>query len=176
MFGKNSTHGYKVIEGGANRPREVARTPGIQETLFPFPESRSLIFVRFSDVSQNQFTSLIENLRPSFVIDLRRVPRFDVGRLNRQLAFQLFMKNQCIYLDFSTVDESRSQKLMMVLRKTEAQPKPILFLTDGASGKKIDESVVKVFSNAEKKWRIYEFPSAENRASSNRAGNVRLLS
>ena len=38
----------------------------------------------------HSFVSLLENARPSFVIDIRIVPRFDVGRLNRERAFGLF--------------------------------------------------------------------------------------
>jgi hypothetical protein len=176
MFGKNPTHGYTVIEGGANRPREHAPVPGIQGTLFPFPDSRSLVFSRFSDVSQNQFISLLANLRPAFIVDLRRVPRFDVGRMNRQIAFEHFMKNDCVYVDLSTIDEGAHQKLKAIRRRVEAHPRPILFLTDGPSGRRLEDGVVNVFYDADKKWNVYEFPPVASQTTVKPSRIVRLSS
>ena len=74
------------LDRDAFRPVE----PGPQATLFPEVRPGVVIFVCFPNVEEREFVSLLENARPSFVIDIRIVPRFDVGRLNRERAFGLF--------------------------------------------------------------------------------------
>ena len=64
--------------------------PGPQRGLFPRYRPGVFVFVCFPDVQEKEFVELMENARPSYVIDLRIVPRFDVGRLNRDRAFALF--------------------------------------------------------------------------------------
>src|SRR5258708_6682572 len=63
---------------------------GTQATLFPEFRPGIVVFVCFPDVEELEFTHLLERARPGFVIDLRVVPRFDVGRMNRDRAFDLF--------------------------------------------------------------------------------------
>jgi hypothetical protein len=176
MLGKNPAHSYSVIEGGAKRPREHATALGLQGALFPFPDSRSLVFTRFSDVSQSQFISLLSSLRPAFIVDLRKVPRFDVGRMNRQIAFEHFTKNDCVYVDLSIIDESSHRKLKSIRRRMETHPRPILFLTDGLSDRRLDAGVINVFYDADKKWNVYEFPPAASPTTTKPSRIVRLSS
>jgi hypothetical protein len=76
---------------------------GPQATLFPEARPGVVIFVCFPDVEEREFVSLLENARPSFVIDLRIVPRFDVGRLNRDRAFDLSDAMRTRYIDLTGV-------------------------------------------------------------------------
>lgn len=87
------------IDSDTFRPVE----PGPQATLFPEARPGVVIFVCFPDVEEREFVSLLENARPSFVIDLRIVPRFDVGRLNRDRAFDLFDAMRTRYIDLTGV-------------------------------------------------------------------------
>ena len=58
-----------------------------------------VVFVQFSDLEDTDFVDVVNNARPAYVIDLRLVPRFDTGSLNRRLAFELFEKVQATYID-----------------------------------------------------------------------------
>lgn len=94
-------HGRKrvQIDGDSFRPMN----PGPQATLFPEARPGIVVFVCFPDVEDREFVGLIENARPSFVIDLRIVPRFDVGRLNRARAFDLFDASSTRYIDLTGI-------------------------------------------------------------------------
>src|ERR1700727_3228316 len=61
-----------------------------QSSLFPESRPGVVVFVCFPDVEEGEFVDLLESAKPSFVIDLRIVPRFDIGRLNRDRAFDMF--------------------------------------------------------------------------------------
>jgi hypothetical protein len=76
---------------------------GPQSVLFPETRPGIVIFVCFPDVEEREFIDLMESARPSFVIDLRIVPRFDVGRLNRDRAFDLFDAMKTRYVDLTGV-------------------------------------------------------------------------
>lgn len=94
-------HGRKriSIDGEAFRPIN----PGPQSTLFPEVRAGMVVFVCFPDVEDREFIGLMENARPSFVIDLRIAPRFDVGRLDRERAFDLFDANSTRYIDLTGI-------------------------------------------------------------------------
>jgi hypothetical protein len=159
MFGKNAADNYEVIEGGKRSKHEQAELD-FQGALFPFPNPRSLIFVQFSAISQKQFLSLVQNLHPVFVVDMRSVPRFDLGRLNRQAAFEQFTKNDCTYIDLSSGLDPNFEKLGKICNKVEANARPIMFLMNIAIGWKMRDAVVRLFNNSEKKWDVYDCPNA----------------
>jgi hypothetical protein len=81
-------------------PGDLAR-PAWQSTLFGTEHPSLLVFVHFDRVSEADFLSLLTGCRPRYVIDLRRVPRFDVGGLNRRLVFSLFSQTSSQYVDLS---------------------------------------------------------------------------
>jgi len=87
------------INDDAFRPVEQ----GPQATLFPEARNGMVVFVCFPDVEESEFVKLMENAKPSFVIDLRIVPRFDVGRLNRDRAFDLFEAAGTRYIDLTGI-------------------------------------------------------------------------
>lgn len=77
--------------------------PGPQAALFPATRPGLVVFVCFPDVEEDEFTAVLANAKPSFVIDLRIVPRFDVGRLNRQRVFDLFDAMGTRYIDLTGI-------------------------------------------------------------------------
>ncbi len=87
------------IEESAFQPIET----GPQSVLFAETRPGIVVFVCFPDVEEREFVSLLQNARPSFVIDLRIVPRFDVGRLNRDRAFDLFESMNTRYIDLTGI-------------------------------------------------------------------------
>jgi hypothetical protein len=75
---------------------------GIQASLFAEPKSGLIVFVWFSQIYDTEFIDVIQHAQPSFIIDLRLAPRFDVGSLNREFVFELFAKVRTTYVDATT--------------------------------------------------------------------------
>ena len=86
----------------ANISAEDFQEPASQRMLFPLPRQGLLIFILFPDVTEEEFRETLEHARPSFVLELRSSPRFDIGRLNRRLAFQVFASQNTTYLDLTS--------------------------------------------------------------------------
>jgi len=72
-----------------------------QANLFPTPRRGLIIFVYFPDVTEEEFRTALEYARPSSILELRAAPRFDIGTLNRRLAFHAFEHHNSTYIDFA---------------------------------------------------------------------------
>jgi hypothetical protein len=70
---------------------------GVQEPLFPDPST--VLLVGLDETRGEALPILLERLRPLAVIDLRALPRFDFGRLDRKRVFALFRALAIEYLD-----------------------------------------------------------------------------
>lgn len=82
----------------------VDREAGGAQLSFPnlFDTRSSLLaFLDMSRASGEAFTTMLRELRPPWLLDLRPLPRFDYGRLNRRVAFRLFSENQVSYHDIA---------------------------------------------------------------------------
>lgn len=80
--------------------RLPARGPE-QLPLFHLPDSRFLGLVDMSDMPAAPFISLLKDLRPRWVMDLRVVPFFDLGGTSRRWFFELFRQLDIRYRDVS---------------------------------------------------------------------------
>lgn len=116
--------------------REDFITEGTQGELFPVRRPGMVIFVRFPDVTEQEFREIVEFAEPSYVVELRTSPRFDIGGLNRRTVFQAFEKKRIIYLDLTsssvgTVDaEALLRNLADFLNASRPTfDRPIVFLT-----------------------------------------------
>jgi hypothetical protein len=58
-----------------------------------------LVLVDLTNASEAEFLHVLEQVRPDVVIELRKVPRFDFGRLNRKIAFRMFDEMRVRYHD-----------------------------------------------------------------------------
>lgn len=58
-----------------------------------------MIFTDVSELSADSFITLIDEARPTYILDVRPAPRFDIGRLNRGRVFEIFERNHIQYLD-----------------------------------------------------------------------------
>jgi len=76
--------------------------PASQRMLFPLPRHGLLIFMHFPNVTEEEFRETLRHARPSFVLELRSSPRFDIGGLNRRLAFQAFQNQNTTYSDLTS--------------------------------------------------------------------------
>ncbi|HEX5750806.1 MAG TPA: hypothetical protein VFZ09_31570 [Archangium sp.] len=84
----------------AVKPPAKRHEPSAQRSLFPEP-SALLGLVDMSGARAGTFTALLEDVRPRWLMDLRAVPRFDMGVMNRKLFFNLFERLQIRYRDIS---------------------------------------------------------------------------
>ncbi len=77
----------------------VLPTQEIQTDLFPLAKPWLMIFTDVSEISADSFVMLINEARPTFILDVRTAPRFDIGRLNRSRVFEIFEQNHIQYID-----------------------------------------------------------------------------
>jgi hypothetical protein len=75
--------------------------PEWRTTLFANENPSLLLFINFEEISEGDFRTVLSGARPKVLFDLRRVPRFDLGSLNRKQAFSLFSKAGTRYFDLS---------------------------------------------------------------------------
>lgn len=111
--------------------------PGAQGMLFPTPRKGLMIFMYFPDITEQEFTETLRHAAPSYVIELRTSPRFDIGNMNRHLAFQAFQYQNIKYLDLTSLLMGSGNSELLVLRLREflqtRPPKldmPIVFLVN----------------------------------------------
>lgn len=144
--------------------------PGTQGMLFPIPRQGVMIFVLFPDVTEQEFKETLKSAMPSYVIELRSSPRFDIGNLNRHLVFQTFDHQHTTYLDLtsSVHGEFDSETLVNKFRELFLTSKlnldrPMIFLlnrieSDEHLMRRILETVT--LSGAEPKH-VFEIPRFE---------------
>jgi len=91
---------------------DTINRPAWQSTLFAHSNPALAVFIDFDRVTESEFQTILNAARPKFLFDLRYVPRFNLGSLNRRSAFALFTAAGTKYIDLSSqIDElSRSGK------------------------------------------------------------------
>jgi hypothetical protein len=160
---------FKVIRGGKQdnvQWFESEESP-VQGVLFPPDAPKSLIFVRIPGVSETEFLSLLETAKPSYVFELRSVPRFDIGQLNRQMVFSFFQRERSTYLDHGEFSINED-KLREWLRPTAkilkgSERGPFVFLVSGTDTAPLRQTVYDAFDCADGCWQMYELPSSQGR-------------
>lgn len=165
--------GFKRIR----KPQRVAPTedqfvePASQGLLFPVPSQDLLVFVVFPLANEEDFTRPLEYARPVAILELRRSPRFDVGRLNRQLAFQWFESIHSRYYDLppmlGSADASTADPVQMVARFLNESGNqvngPVMILLSHAHAEKPENDVMgeitRLFSSkSDHSWKTITFP------------------
>ena len=81
--------------------KETFARPAWQSTLFATENPFLLLFVNFERVAESDFVNILTGAHPKILFDLRRVPRFDLGSLNRRRAFSIFSDAGIKYIDLS---------------------------------------------------------------------------
>ena len=83
---------------GDEGPSAVPESRG--QLSFSFAADRFiLVLADITNASEQGFLELLERQRPDVVIELRAVPRFDFGRLNRKIVFEKFEEMNARYDD-----------------------------------------------------------------------------
>jgi hypothetical protein len=162
---RKTPHGFQIVRNVPLRSDvPEIQNNGIQQALFPWPTSRLLIFVEFSKITDDQFVSVLENARPVYVFELRRAPRFDIGRLNRKMAFKAFDQTKSTYLDFTTAEKREVFQMLRdvagKLRNGAQSQRPVMFLVNSTS--QFDECLLKeiidVFEVHREHWDVMSLP------------------
>lgn len=155
-----------LAEGQKTRYRRMI----FQPALFPIPKASQLIFADTTILSGDRFISLLIEAQPSVIVDMRPTPRFDLGRLNRKTAFELFKENRIRYIDTTGIlgissrwDVNLNPALVVTkLNKFLREPKsvshgPIVFLFDDDD---LLSNSMEIFQSSlstgnRKKWDVY---------------------
>lgn len=73
----------------------------IQMNLFPERQPNLIVFLSPSGLSETEFVKIFDSVKPKFVVDIRTVPRMDIGTLNRGKVFLMFDEFGSSYIDCS---------------------------------------------------------------------------
>jgi hypothetical protein len=164
MANEDSRPTLTLIKGKSFSVADVALEP-IQATLFPMPKKTLVVFVFFPTVTEEEFTAALESTSPTFVIELRPSPRFDIGRLNRREAFQRFEVIKATYVDLlSDVERSLGAGLLLELRSRLTKFRngltgPLMFLIDSTAHELTREITQTLGDISAQEWDVCEVPS-----------------
>ena len=151
-----------------------SRRSGISAQRWLFPDPALLGLVDMSSARAGPFTALLEDVRPRWLMDLRAVPRFDMGVMNRRLFFNLFERLQIRYRDISGMVGITSRKdaslssgavantLNILLAEelgSAGGPGPIMLLLDDAARVMVATKSLPPFMEPRPRggWRIHAF-------------------
>lgn len=163
-----TTHGLTVIskiDSAETVQHSVVPTTGVQQSLFPLRSRRSAIFVSLPDVDHRDFVSLLQSAASAVVVELREIPRFDIGPLNRQSIFDLFRQQGDVYLDLGTehfgelTQRDVLSRVQKALQQYIKQQRPILFLTSASQNPpSFSKSILEWLKESSEPWEVYEVP------------------
>ncbi len=88
----------KLVVPPPASPPAPPPAPG-QMDLFPADAPTRMVIADLSLIDEAEMLSLLCDPPPRWLIDLRPVPRFDFGRLNRARVFRIFEQNNIRYQD-----------------------------------------------------------------------------
>lgn len=154
----------------SSRPKfEVIRTPlrkrietddllefAHQADLFPRPKKGLLVFVYFPDVTEQEFRTVLMYSKPGQVLELRSAPRFDIGSLDRQIAFQLFSEQGSTYIDLTSSSSSMGlscqdtllDSLRSYLKNSPlSAERPVMILMNSADSSSVSKPIRRMISS-----------------------------
>ncbi|MFZ6710136.1 hypothetical protein [Undibacterium sp. TC9W] len=91
----------RLVSDSSRKNQTVKPVNGQSEQLtFSFSETSEMTFVREIDILRtNEFSFIIENIKPRWLFDVRITPRLDFVASSRAKAFKLFEQCQIDYVD-----------------------------------------------------------------------------
>jgi hypothetical protein len=166
---QKASFGFKLIEGhkGSRDHEQAPVVKFVQAGLFPYSQNRSVIFVFIPGITEQEFVSLVRVAQPAFAVELRRVPRFDIGRLTRQSVFKWFENANCKYIDPIPKREADSDDLKRWIGPTldlfrENSQRPIMFfLSTTQNIRELRQAVCDALGCAGGEWTIFEVPDLD---------------
>ncbi len=166
---QKANFGFGVIEGG-KPPHDGFHTPDpklVQAGLFPFGQGRSLIFVSIPGVTEQEFVALVQIAQPAFAVELRRAPRFDIGRLTRQTVFERFEDAKCKYLDPAPKGDAGGDDVknwigptLDVFRQNSGRP-IMFFVSTSQDTDLLRRNICNALGCWDGEWQIFEVPNSQ---------------
>lgn len=170
-----SKHPYiKLVH--SSKESEQEKKPGelkVQYSMFPESNPYSLVYVTPSLLDESGFLDIFDEVHPRYVLDMRRVPRFDIGTLNREKIFNTYFSNNLTYCDLDVSNDSYSERCELIAkrfsewlectdsdwRKQESLVGPVVIFIDSAC-KNNEElftlvSEIKDKTKTKKEWDVY---------------------
>jgi hypothetical protein len=162
--------GFGVIAGGksAEGGRKSLESRFVQARLFPFVSGPSIIFVCVPQVSEQEFVSVIRLAQPAVAVELRRAPRFDIGRLSRQTVFKHFEEAKCKYIDPFPSREALSENIRryigaMVDEVKKNSGRPLMFFVSSTQHREqVSSLVCDCLGCLDQEWQIFEVPGHQD--------------
>ncbi len=99
---KDSGTHLRLVVTTSGRPLAVTpipKNPPSDQMALPYPEETAVFFVFVNAINQDEFTKMVGDFTPRWIIDVRVVPRLDTIAGSRPLAFDLFRKSKASYVD-----------------------------------------------------------------------------
>lgn len=151
-------------------PPQVER----EQLALPFLEQEFiLVLAHVTNVAEQAFLWLLREVKPDTVVDLRLVPRFDFGRLNRKTVFRLFAELSARYhdlphdLEISDRHDASfnpaflAEQLDLIVSRSPRAHRVLVFLDDA---RLLDSSLkvlpTRLSAPPEGRWRVRGFESA----------------
>jgi hypothetical protein len=166
--------------------RESVARFGWQSTLFAADHPSLLVIAELESLDSLSFVTLLKTARPTSIFDIRRVPRFDLGHLNRRLAFELFRESKVEYLDLSgklgtngAADPSTvSDQIKQVAEQRRRFAGPIVILVDRPQ---LDEQYILSLVDflpepPDHVWDILKLPLSDSATASDAARTLLFIS
>jgi hypothetical protein len=161
-----TAHGFKVISSSdLAGEQSLPLTSGVQQSLFPWRNRRSAVFVSLPGVHHDEFVSLLKSAGRVVVVELRKIPRFDFGSLNRTSIFALFQEQGDLYLDLGMQCDNpdRSvieQSIQAILQDHVNDQLPILFIRSRAQNPpSLTQAIIRSLRQSNEPWDIFELPN-----------------
>lgn len=124
-----------------------------------------MVLVDITNVSEREFLDILERVAPDVVVELRTVPRFDFGRLNRKSVFRLFTEMKARYYDLiytmgaTQAHDARLNPVFLAgplveILKADPRPQRALVLLDDPHALDISLEVLPARLEIEPRWQV----------------------
>lgn len=102
---RRNVHFLRLVPSYETAPlsEETFTRPAWQNTLFANNNDSLVVFLNCDQVTDSDFLVTLNSCHPKTIFDVRQVPRFDLGRMSRRFAFDLFRKIGAQYIDLTSV-------------------------------------------------------------------------
>ena len=168
----NAPRGLSIVRRPIKKPIEQHdfTQQSIQGTLFPVIKRNLAIVVNFPDVTGEELSATLRQVRPTIVLDARAVPTFSLGQLNRRSVFGILQEFGSTYVDYGTeLHQEQNEEIHRRLTKLlfddwREQRGPFVFLThrsDAATSRIILEVLRDLAERSRVNWDLYEVPHFE---------------
>ncbi len=162
------SRGLSLVRSAKRRTlrREDFLEASIQGVLFPVSKPNLAVIVRFPDVTDEEFKSVLELAKPRLVADFRSVPTFSIGRLTRRLVFDVLSKNDALYVDLSAFppqgerSDIANKSVSLLAETWKRQTGPIVLLTHrfDCPDDDLPLAIRSLFEQSSARWDVLEVP------------------